>query len=167
MHIYIYIIHACTHVHVCTHGHGACLHACKQTYRHTPTDRQRQTETEHVCVCAFCWRLPWECCLSTSKECSLVWVQLFFTAVFLVAFALPYVHIGSYRDFFRWSLVAPMYTGFLARKFPLFVAPPSTWRRRTTQDAHQYANMQTHWNMKKLRPRFGALQKEKIWIDRL
>ncbi|CAK8996617.1 unnamed protein product [Durusdinium trenchii] len=46
-------------------------------------------------------------------ECSLVWVQLFFTAVFLVAFALPYVHIGSYRDFFRWSLVAPMYTGML------------------------------------------------------
>ena len=46
-------------------------------------------------------------------ECSLVWVQLFFAAFFMLIFGFPYLHIGSMRDFLRWCMVVPCFTGML------------------------------------------------------
>eukprot|EP00439_Symbiodinium_sp_Y106_P067087 s741_g11.t1 len=46
-------------------------------------------------------------------ECSLVWLQLFFAAFFMLIFGFPYLHIGSMKDFLRWCMVVPFFTGML------------------------------------------------------
>eukprot|EP00439_Symbiodinium_sp_Y106_P074938 s259_g14.t1 len=46
-------------------------------------------------------------------ECSLVWLQLFFAAFFMLIFGFPYLHIGSMRDFLRWCMVVPCFCGML------------------------------------------------------
>mmetsp|Transcript_84909 Transcript_84909/g.134443 ORF Transcript_84909/g.134443 Transcript_84909/m.134443 type:complete len:316 (-) Transcript_84909:43-990(-) len=46
-------------------------------------------------------------------ECSLVWLQLAFSAFVLSTVGYPYIRVGSRKDLLRWSMVAPMYCAML------------------------------------------------------
>ena len=46
-------------------------------------------------------------------ECSLVWLQLAFSALVLATVGYPYLRVGSRKDLLRWSMVAPMYCAML------------------------------------------------------
>jgi len=46
-------------------------------------------------------------------ECTLVALQMGFTAIVVTAFGWKYIHIGSTRDVMKWSLIIPFYVGML------------------------------------------------------
>mmetsp|Transcript_87400 Transcript_87400/g.203285 ORF Transcript_87400/g.203285 Transcript_87400/m.203285 type:complete len:326 (-) Transcript_87400:127-1104(-) len=46
-------------------------------------------------------------------ECTLVALQMAFTALVMVACAGRSIHIGSFRDVLRWTMVVPFFTGML------------------------------------------------------